>query len=227
MVTYQGRWSVTVIGKDSAWDQRVAITGASNGVTVIPGIVGTSQIVDGGTWSLTIEHNDGSGWKDNAAVTPDPMQEIGAAMQQVVRSKDEFRPGDSDPNDLVIQVSKVGPMFALPVRPYAVDAETLLMLSDGVFLGLSGLQYMGVDVVNTWGETFADELLFDISDLGRATLASFGIVVNDSMEFGQPRRHATDVGRTGGSSATSRHRATNNGVFPGRCEFRSSRQAGC
>jgi hypothetical protein len=180
VVTYRGRWLIAVIGKNSAWDQRVAITGASNGVTLIAGVVGTPAVVEGTTWNLTIQHNDGSGWKENEGVLPDPLQENGAQLTQVVRSKDHYTPTDTVPDDLVIEAAKIGPMFELPVRPYAVDAGSLLMLADGVFVGINGLQYMGVDVVNTWGEAFTDELLFDISDLGRATLASFGIVVQDS-----------------------------------------------
>lgn len=180
MVVYRGRWQISVIGKDSGWDQRVVITGASSGGGVIPGVIGASQIVDGDQWSLTIEHNDGSGWRENEGVLPDPMQEIGAEMRQVVRSKDHYTPGDDDPNDLVILVNKVGPMFELTVRPYAVDAQSLLMLSDGIFVGINGIQYMGVEIKNTWGEAFEDEILFDISDMGRATLASFGIFVIDA-----------------------------------------------
>lgn len=180
MLTYEGKWRVSVIGKDSAWDQRVLVTGASTGGGVIDGVVGTVQTIDGEEWSLTIEHNDGSGWVENEGILPDPLQEIGANMRQVVRSKDHYFPGDTDPNDLVIQVDKVGPMFEITVRPYAVDGQSLLMLTDGVFVGINGLQYMGVEIKNTWGEPYEDELLFDISDLGRAMLASFGIVVIDS-----------------------------------------------
>jgi hypothetical protein len=181
MQTYRGRWQITVIGKDSDWDQRVVITGASSGGGDIPGVVGTAQIVDGEEWNLTIQHNDGtSGWQENAAVLPDPLQENGARLSQIVRSKDVYTPTDTDPNDLVIQLDKIGPMFEVTVRPYAVDAQSLLMFSDGVFLGINGLQYMGVEIKNTWGETYEDELLFDISNVGRATLASFGIVVLDA-----------------------------------------------
>jgi hypothetical protein len=180
MVTYQGRWQVSVIGKDSSWDQRVVIAGASVGAGTFPGVVGSAFVVDGDAWTLDVQHNDGSGWKQNAAVNPDAMQEIGADMSQVVRSKDRFTPGDSDPNDLVLRVDKLGPMFALPVRPYAVDAGNLMLLGDGVFIGINGVQLMGVDIRNTWGEAYEDEILFDISDLGRATLASFGIVVLDA-----------------------------------------------
>jgi hypothetical protein len=181
MQTYRGRWQITVIGKDSAWDQRVVITGASTGNGAFAGIIGAMQIVDGEQWQLTIEHNDGThGWQENAAVVPGPLQENGARLTQIVRSKDAFAGADTDPNDLVIRMDKIGPMFELTVRPYAVDAQSLLMFSDGIFVGLNGLQYMGVEIKNSWGEAFEDELLFDISDLGRATLLSFGIVVRDA-----------------------------------------------
>src|SRR5215472_10670857 len=180
MVTYRGRWRITVTGKDSDWAQRVVVTGAATGGGDIAGVVGATQVIDGDQWDVTIQHNPGTGWVENEGILPDPMQEIGAQMRQVVRSKDHYTAGDTDPNDLVVQVDKIGPMFELPVRPFAVDAESLLMLADGVFIGLNGFQYMGVTVRNTWGETFGDELLFDISDMGRATLSSFGIVVQDA-----------------------------------------------
>jgi hypothetical protein len=180
MVTYHGRWQIRVIGKDSSWDQRVVISGATVGSGTFIGTVGATRLIDGDQWSLNIEHNDGSGWKPNEAVVPDAMQEIGADLIQVVRTKDHFTPGDSDPNDLVVRVDKLGPMFALPVRPYAVDAGTLMMQGDGAFIGIAGVQFMGVEIRNTWGKAFADEILFDISDLGRATLASFGLFVQDA-----------------------------------------------
>lgn len=180
MISYRGRWLIRVVGKDSGWPQRVVVSGAVSGAGVVAGVVGASQVVDGEQWSLTIEHDDGSGWRENEGVLPDAIVEAGAEMSQVIRSKDHFTPGDNAPNDLVVRVEKVGPMFEVAVRPYAVDAESLMMLSDGVFVGIKRLQYMGVEIKNTWGEAFGDELLFDISDMGRATLASFGIVVQDA-----------------------------------------------
>ncbi|SHL39572.1 hypothetical protein SAMN05216428_102260 [Nitrosospira sp. Nsp11] len=181
MQAYRGRWQITVIGKDSAWDQRISITGASSGGGIIAGVLGSTQVVDGALWNLTIEHNDGThGWQENAAVLPDPLQKNGAHLSQVVRSKDVFTPSDTDPNDLVIRVDKIGPMFDITLRPFSIDGQSLLMFADGVFLGVNGMQYMGVEIKNTWGEAFQDELLFDISNVGRATLASFGIMVVDT-----------------------------------------------
>jgi hypothetical protein len=180
MVTYRGRWRVSVIGKDSAWPQRVVVTTAA-GTTVLPGAIGQSREVDGDTWTLNIEHDDGSGWSSNEVVAPDPMAEAGLHMSQVVRSKDALRPGDTDPNDLVVRVDKVGPAIELTSRPFAADAATLTMLADGVFANLQGLQLMGVVVRNTWGRSWGQgEFALAISPLSRATLATFGVVVEDS-----------------------------------------------
>lgn len=179
MLNYRGRWRVTVIGKDSSWDQRVVISGATTGGGIITGVIGAAQLVDGAMWSLNIEHNDGTGWSVNDVVAPDAMIESGANLSQVVRSKDQTRPGDPVPNDLILRVEKIGPMFDLSVRPYAVDAATLAMLPDGIFVGLNGVQMMGVEIRNTWGRAFHADSLLEISALGRATLASFGVIVRD------------------------------------------------
>ncbi len=172
---------MSVIGKDSDWPQRVVIEGATEGGGVLPGVVGQSQVVDGEIWNLTIEHDDGTGWSANAAVTPDPMAESGINLSQVVRSKDAFHPGDTDPNDLVIRVDKIGSAVELATRPFAVDAATLTMLADGVFVNLQATQLMGVMVRNAWGRDWQDgEFALDISPLGRATLATFGVNVIDA-----------------------------------------------
>jgi hypothetical protein len=36
MVNYQGRWQITVIAKDSSFDQRIVVTGTSSGGGIIP-----------------------------------------------------------------------------------------------------------------------------------------------------------------------------------------------
>jgi hypothetical protein len=185
MVPYHGRWRVSVVAKDSDWPQRVVISGADAGGGIMSGVVGETRIVDGGEWDLMIEHDDGSGWSGNAAVSPDPMAEAGVRLTQVVRSKDVFHPGDSDPNDLVLGLEKLGPAFAVAARPFAADAQSLTMLADGVFVNVQGLQLMGVTIRNTWGRAWrTGEFALDVSALGRATLAGFGATVIDAWPPG-------------------------------------------
>ncbi len=181
MVAYRGRWLVSVTGKDSDWPQRVVIDGATEGGGVLPGVVGQSRVIDGEAWDLSIEHDDGTGWSANEAVMPDPIAEAGVNLSQTVRSKDVFHPGDTDPNDLVVRVDKIGSAFEVSARPFAADAATLTMLADGVFANLHGAQLMGVTVRNTWGRAWQPgEFALDVSPLGRATLATFGITVLDA-----------------------------------------------
>jgi hypothetical protein len=157
----------------------VVFTGTTSGGSPLAGVVGSSQIIDGGQWQLNIEHNDGSGWTPNASVVTDAMIVSGASMSQIVRTKDAFNPGDTDPNDLILRVEKVGPMFEITLRPYAVDGDTLMMYPDGVFVALNGIQLMGAEIKNTWGQVFDPAFTIMISPLGRATLASSGITVSD------------------------------------------------
>lgn len=180
MINYRGRWRVSVTAKNSSWPQRVVLNGATEGGGTLSGVIGHSRIVDGDQWSLNIEHDGGAGWAPNASVVADPMVESGMALSQVVRTKDAFHPGDTDPNDLVILVEKVGPAFAVSARPFAGDAATLMMLADGVFVNIQGLQLMGVMVRNSWGRAWRDgEFALDVSPLGRATVGSFGMQVVD------------------------------------------------
>jgi hypothetical protein len=180
MVEYRGQWRIEVIGKNSDWAQRVVVTG-SPGRVEIPGVVGAVQVVDGDRWDLTIEHDDGSGWSANDVVQPGLRIVGDLRMLHLVSSKDELRPGDAEPDDLVLRMEKIGPAFELTARPFAADAATVTMLGDGVLTNLQGLQLLGVQVRNTWGEAFPDGFFaLDVSALGRAVLSSFGVQIIDA-----------------------------------------------
>lgn len=180
MVEYRGQWKVQVTGKDSDWPQRIVITG-DTGRIEIPGLVGIVEIVDGDRWNLDIQHDDGSGWSGNDVVQAGPMSFGDLAMTHFVNTKDETRPGDPEPNDLTVRMDKVGPAFEVTSRPFAVDASAMTMLGDGVISNVQGQQLVGVSVRNTWGTAFSQgRFALDVSPLGRATLATFGVVVEDA-----------------------------------------------
>jgi hypothetical protein len=137
--------------------------------------------VDGDRWELTIEHDDGSGWAGNDVVDVGPRIFGDVRMLHVVRSKDVLSPGDTDPNDLVLRMEKLGPAFEVVARPFAADAGTLTMLGDGVISNIQGVQLLGVQVRNTWGGRYQPgEFALDVSALGRATLATFGVHIDDA-----------------------------------------------
>jgi hypothetical protein len=78
-------------------------------------------------------------------------------------------------------MEKLGPAFEVTTRPFAADAATLTMLGDGVLTNLQGSQLLGVQVRNTWGDSFsAGSFALDVSPLGRATLGSFGVQILDA-----------------------------------------------
>ncbi len=193
MLTYKGRWRVNVLEKNAAYDQRISISGASDGDGSHPGVPGDSFVVDGDSWTLKIQHNDGSGW-DDSELHPEQLVENGANLQQIVNSED--RPEDpnelQDRRDLVLKVTKIGPMFNIEYRPFAVNPETMEMHPDGIFVGLNGIQYIGVKITNRWGKTLPSDTCLDISLLGRQILAAQGINVLDDWS-------PTELGSTGQS----------------------------
>lgn len=181
MMAYYGRWRVIILDKNAAYEQRVLVSGASEGDGAHAGIPGESFIVDGETWNLKIQHDDGSGW-DDSVLYPEPLVVSGAHLHQIVSSED--RPEDptdvQDRNDLIIRVYKIGPMFDVEYRPFAVNPGTLEMHPDGIFVGLNGIQYMGVKITNRWGKSLHDDTCLDISSLGRQILTAQGINVLDA-----------------------------------------------
>lgn len=178
MISYQGNWRVVIEERNAAWDQRIVISG---GTADGPhsGAAGSFFDVYGVSWSLQIQHNDGSGWADSL-MRQRPLQEAGAQLSQIIESEDIITGGDQDFNDLIIGVYKIGPMFEVTYRPWAINTDSLEMHPDGVFLGVNGIQYMGLQIKNTWGRRFDDDFVLDISNLGRQVLLSYGITVVDS-----------------------------------------------
>lgn len=180
MITLRGKWRITVIGREAAWDQRVYIRGSANADGPHPGIIGTSFEAEGEqSWTLTIEHNDGSGWAESL------LQQIssvyGAMIQKTILSEDRVDQPD-DYNDLVLEVRKVGPIIEVPIRPYAVRTDNFQMMPDGIFETVLGQYYMGVRVKNIWGLDFPADQIMDISPQSMSILASQGIQVIDSWE---------------------------------------------
>ncbi len=182
MITLRGKWQITVTEREAAWDQRVVIHGSANADGAHPGIVGTSFEADGDSpWSLTIEHNDGSGWAES--LTDRTMIAVsGTDIHFAVLSEDIVTQPGGDYNDLVLEVRKVGPIIEIPIRPYAVRTDTFQMMPDGIFETFLGRYYMGVRVKNIWGLDFPADQMLDITQQSRNILASQGIQVLDSWE---------------------------------------------
>jgi hypothetical protein len=169
---------VTIVSKEAGFEQRVLIEGASMGNGAHPGVPGEAFDVDGDLWTLRIQHDDGTGFADSEH-RPGPLEENGAQLSQTVESEDLPGPG-GDFNDLIVRVDKTGPMFSVDTRPFAASPETLEMFPDGIFVGVNGVQLMGVRVTNTWGRVFHADTFVRIATLGRMALTAHGIDVVDA-----------------------------------------------
>jgi hypothetical protein len=182
----QGRWRVTAVQRQAAFDQRFVIAGSANADGIYPGVVGTSVVVAGNgqqPWALTIQHNAGSGWA-NSELRETPRVTTGSQITLDIQSED--LPGQPNPdfNDLVVRVDKVD-AIEVPFRPYAVRPDTLQMMPDGVFEALLGSYYMSVRVQNVWTQPLPADSLIGISVLGRSVLAAGGIQVIDTWTTGE------------------------------------------
>lgn len=162
-VELHGSWHVRVVRNDAAWPQRVVVTGAVSGV--IPGQVGASVTVGGGHCTLTIEHDPGGGWRQSPYVQAGPVKERDGRATRIVESKDHYWPGDSDPNDLVLQLEHIGTAMEVIGAPEITGVVG------------SDLRYLAVTVQNTGYKTFGYDAVFDITDAGRRALAQQGVTV--------------------------------------------------
>lgn len=173
-LTYRGSWRISVVHKMSDWPQRIVISGSINGV--IPGQVGVSVLVAGDCWQLAVEHHRGDEWRANRHVAPGLLKHKGGRAAQVITSKDQYWPGDSAPNDLVLRMDNVGAPFEV-VGQHAVDAR-LRPLPGGALAGRAA-EYLAVEVRNTGYQAFDFDTVLDISDAGRGALAEHGVLVQE------------------------------------------------
>lgn len=102
-VSMQGTWTVSVKSRDAAFDQRFVIQGSTNGKDgPHSGAVGTSVIVTGPQWSITVQNDKGVGtWTPSAERLGTPVSG-GGQVAFDIRSDDGGGGGDADYNDLVL-----------------------------------------------------------------------------------------------------------------------------
>jgi len=178
--TFRGRWRVTVVEKEAAYNQRFVISGSDSSDGAHPGTTGFSVEVDGRDgWQIQIQHNDGSGWDDSLMRLTNKVVG-GTTLRWTVESEDLPDHEPKDWNDLVLRVEKLGPIFEVPIRPYAIEPRSLHMMPDGIFESALGKYFMGVRITNIWGQSFKPGQFVDITPQGRATLAAQGIQIIDA-----------------------------------------------
>jgi hypothetical protein len=104
-VTFRGNWRLTVVENQSPFQQRLTINGDYTALT-LDGMVGTNRVIDSANWNLTLEHHDGSGWRQNLLTTLEPLE----PGRWVIRTKDcRWGNGsiDAQPDDLILVAESV------------------------------------------------------------------------------------------------------------------------
>lgn len=102
-VTMQGAWTVRVKAKSAAFQQRFKIAGATVGNGTHPGTTGSPSIfVSGASWSVTIESNDGTGWKPSKERYKFPTTTLTHVFVDI---ESDDTANDGDFNDLILECS--------------------------------------------------------------------------------------------------------------------------
>ncbi|MGO8926414.1 MAG: hypothetical protein ACLQU3_05925 [Limisphaerales bacterium] len=180
----QGDWRIVVTEHSAAWPQRVVVTGAANGTQILAGNPGLTLDVSGvgfTPWLLTIEHNDGSGWKANSLIAL-PPQTSGSSLTWNIESDDGGGAGpggDQDFNDLIIRLEKLG-MVDQPVCPFAIYPATMQEMPEGVFEASLGRYFMAVTVCNIWTQVWPAQAAVGLTARCRSWLQAGGVIVNDN-----------------------------------------------
>jgi hypothetical protein len=170
-VIMHGSWTVRVVDKSADWPQRVVVNGHTR--QVIRGEVGVSATLRGDQWYLGIEHYlPEHGWRRSPYVAAEPEHERGGRTVRRVVSKDHYWPGDSSPNDLVLELESAGAALEVADLPWAADGNLSPLSTD-----FAAAQYIAVAVRNVGGEALGYDATLDVSDAGRNALAGHGIVV--------------------------------------------------
>ncbi|KJS54902.1 hypothetical protein VM98_16565 [Streptomyces rubellomurinus subsp. indigoferus] len=118
MLRYHGPWRITVLGKDTDFEQRVLVRGRY-GTRVLPGCAGASLVVDEDSWTLALEHlAPGRLWRPNLRTTPGPLTDRDGTPCQVVTSNDCHRSGKPlDYANLVLRLERLDTASDTPDTP--------------------------------------------------------------------------------------------------------------
>lgn len=179
-IVFRRRWQISFKSREAAYNQRFRISGSISSDGIYPGTAGTTVLVDGDSWKLSIEHNNGSGWKSSDIRLANPQQS-GVTISYDVESEDIPQPdGGGDWNDLVLFAEYKGSVFEIVNRPFALRRDNLVMMPDGIFDTSIGKYYMGVQIKNVWVKELEKSTLIDLSDMCRQRLQNLGIVIDDT-----------------------------------------------
>lgn len=112
MPWYEGSCRITIVGVAASWPQRVVVSIRRGATIEIPGVVGTSQVIDAGAashgWDLSVEHQYEGTWRPNIRAIQGKWADSEHGRSQLIRSKDHDWPGDTSERNLVIRIDRIG-----------------------------------------------------------------------------------------------------------------------
>ena len=102
-ITMQGFWNISVKSKDAAKQQRFILAGTNGQDNVYDGTVGNSVWVNGTSWTITIQNQTASGWKNSTEKITFPSNNFGFYQFDILSDDAGGSAGpDFDFNDLIL-----------------------------------------------------------------------------------------------------------------------------
>ncbi|MFG3056326.1 hypothetical protein ACGFZP_35970 [Kitasatospora sp. NPDC048239] len=117
MPKYRGAHRITVTGVQAEWPQRAVVTVRGGGTVVVPGVLGTSELIDADDWDLAVEHEYQNVWGPSIRAVVGRWEERAGTRSQVVRCTDRDRLGSPGGRSLVLRIDQEDP------RPAAAPAS--------------------------------------------------------------------------------------------------------
>lgn len=104
-VSFYGSWSLVVLTKEAAFEERARITGSNGSDGFIAGVPGDESHVDGEAWQVEMEwSSDGGASWHPSRVRRVPSIVPGKGLVLMLRADDNTEQlGDGDFNDLVLE----------------------------------------------------------------------------------------------------------------------------
>ena len=111
-VTFYGKWSLNVVAKNAAFQERVRIAGSAGSDGVVAGIAGQGiAAIDGSAWEAIMEwSSDGTNWFPSRVHRIPGVTATEGLIVTLYADDNTEALGDGDFNDLIVQFVYLNPV---------------------------------------------------------------------------------------------------------------------
>lgn len=152
IISMQGNWTVTVKTKNASFPQRFVVQGATSGNGAHTGSPGTSVNVTGSQWSISIQHNPGTGWQSSDSKINFPVKTGGNYVFNIL-SNDAGN--DEDFDDLILTCST-----PVNVNDFIIYGNVSLYSGNCIFNPCRKFPYV-IDTYTGWFNAWKNPILRD------------------------------------------------------------------